>query len=220
MNRDSFNFVDVASNFDEHIANSIRGYRDLHDDITLLSPYFVSPQGSVLDVGCSTGNLLRCIKEYNGKSVKCVGIEPEKAFSKHHLIDDISYHYVDLLNYNDNVMYNMILSVFTMQFVSHDAKKQFLHTIYNLLKHRGGFILCEKILHKYSSIESMTRSIYYQYKQKKFTADEILHKERGLRGKLFLNTVSELTNMLYDIGFSEVEIMWKQHGFVSFLAIK
>ena len=48
--------------FDEHINKSIRGYQDLWDDILKFSKYFVEDGTTVIDIGCSTGRLLKAMK--------------------------------------------------------------------------------------------------------------------------------------------------------------
>ena len=59
-----FSFATEEGDFDQHIRQSIRGYDDLHNDVVKLSEYFVDEGTTVLDIGCSTGTLLKDIKEY------------------------------------------------------------------------------------------------------------------------------------------------------------
>ena len=60
-----FTFAHREEGFDEHIDWSIRGYRNLLDDVIKLSRYFVEADTQVVDIGCSTGKLTARIMEYN-----------------------------------------------------------------------------------------------------------------------------------------------------------
>ena len=57
-----FTFAHRQEGFDEHIDWSIRGYRNLLDDVINLSRYFVEADTNVVDIGCSTGKLLKTMK--------------------------------------------------------------------------------------------------------------------------------------------------------------
>ena len=81
---DDFTFAHRQEGFDEHIDWSIRGYRNLLDDVINLSRYFVEDNTKVVDIGCSTGKLTRRIIEYNDKicpSAIYVGVEIAEGFS-------------------------------------------------------------------------------------------------------------------------------------------
>ena len=58
-----FTFATEKEGFDNHIEKSIRGYRDLWTDILKLSEYFVEDGTVVIDIGCSTGRLLKAMRE-------------------------------------------------------------------------------------------------------------------------------------------------------------
>ena len=62
-----FTFATEEGGFDNHIIHSIRGYRELNKDIIKFSEYFIEEGCSVLDIGCSTGRLIREMKARNEK---------------------------------------------------------------------------------------------------------------------------------------------------------
>jgi hypothetical protein len=61
---------------------------------------------------------------------------------------------------------------------------------------------------------------YYDFKQKNFTAEDILTKEKTLRNIMKPNTVSEIEAMIYDAGFPVLQQFLRNHNFVGFIAIK
>jgi predicted TPR repeat methyltransferase len=48
-------------NFDNHIDSSIPSYGVMAQMVRNLSPWFLSPSKSIVDLGCSTGKLLESI---------------------------------------------------------------------------------------------------------------------------------------------------------------
>jgi len=221
MRAEPFEFKSVADQFDDHISCSIQNYNQLCSDIVNISSYFLRCDSEILDIGCSTSSLLKRVINYNlSLNVKGEAIELNKCFLPFHDHSDITYTYADIIDYNIIKKFDFILSVFTLQFISHRHKKDVLSKLYKSLNDRGGLVICEKILTTDPFIENMFTSIYYQHKMKNFTGEEILVKEQGLRPLLSLYNLSELFDVLRDVGFKKLEIMWKQHSFVSIIAIK
>lgn len=84
MGDNKFSFSNTADEFDEHISKSIRGYTDLRDDVVGISKYFLEPNTSVLDLGCSQGTLIERVARENVDIVPIhyYGIEINPAFQK------------------------------------------------------------------------------------------------------------------------------------------
>ena len=78
-----FTFAHRQEGFDEHIDWSIRGYRNLLDDVIKFSRYFVEADTNVVDIGCSTGKLTARVMEYNNDicpDANYVGVEVAEGF--------------------------------------------------------------------------------------------------------------------------------------------
>ena len=58
-----FTFATSEEGFDAHIDQSVRGYSNLWTDVLKFSEYFVEDGTCVVDIGCSTGKLLKAMKE-------------------------------------------------------------------------------------------------------------------------------------------------------------
>ena len=69
---------------DNHIKKSVPGYDEGHDLITNLIPFFIGENGSkVFDIGCSTGTLLKKIRQTTERSdVEFIGIDIENEMIK------------------------------------------------------------------------------------------------------------------------------------------
>ena len=85
-----FTFAQREEGFDNHIEHSIRGYTNLWNDVLKYSEYFVEDYTNIVDVGCSTGKLLKAMIAQNtfAPDAQYVGIEVEEDFYKTYDEDD------------------------------------------------------------------------------------------------------------------------------------
>ena len=90
-----FTFATSKEGFDNHIDKSVRGYSQLWGDILSLSKYFVEDYTQVVDMGCSSGKLLKGMIEQNNKNIphaQYTGIEIEEDFFGDYPHDEEKYH--------------------------------------------------------------------------------------------------------------------------------
>ena len=228
-----FTFAHRQEGFDEHIDWSIRGYSNLLDDVINLSRYFVEDNTKVVDIGCSTGKLTRRIIEYNDKicpSAKYVGVEIAEGFSDDLIkrqieLDEsfpntsIEFIMDDIRNYKfENC--SLVTSLFTLQFMPYSCRESVIKNVYDGLNEGGAFIFAEKIYTTHSKLENMIRTIYYDFKNQKFSYEDIMTKEKTLQNMLKPNSWNEIENMLNSAGFKAVQSFWQNHFFVGAMAIK
>ncbi len=82
-----FTFAQSPEGFDNHIENSVRGYTNLWHDILAMSKYFAEDDTYIVDLGCSSGKLLKNMIDYNKDHIpnaKYIGIEIEDDFAVGH----------------------------------------------------------------------------------------------------------------------------------------
>jgi len=215
----NFDFSSIE-NFDTYIENSIKGYRELIQDIKNLSEYFVEPNTNVYDIGCSTGKLVYELAEKH-KTANIIGIEKESNFTKMLVNkDNALFKKMDLFDVDNMTNASLITSVFTMQFIQQHKRFKAIQKFYNALNYGSAFILCEKMLAETSKLQDILTFMYYDHKRENFTADEILDKEYDLRHQMKLFTLDENVQMLRDAGFRKIEIFWRRYIFTGILAIK
>ncbi len=226
-----FSFSNLGTeNFDEHIDLSIPHYSTLNNNIIALSDYFVENGTNVYDIGCSTGKLLRRLREKRetkdciGSEVnetKYIGLEINEEFSKD-FIQEKNFKLIeeDLLNYDSFDNASLITSVFTLQFISQKDRKKILQKIYDGLNDGGAFIFSEKIISESAKIENIQTFLYYSFKRQNFSAEEILDKEVNLRSIMKPVTLEQNMKMLKEVGFKDIDIFWRNFNFVGIAAIK
>ena len=228
-----FTFAHRQEGFDEHIDWSIRGYSNLLDDVINLSRYFVENNTKVVDIGCSTGKLTKRVMEHNNDvcpSANYVGVEVAKGFfdnmdkrktELNKKFPKLSLEFIkdDIRNYKfENC--SLVTSLFTLQFMPYSSRETVIQNIYDGLNEGGAFIFAEKIDTTHSRLENMLRTIYYDFKNKKFSYEDIMTKEKTLQNMLKPNSWIEIENMLDSAGFKAIQSFWQNHLFIGAMAIK
>jgi len=214
MNKFSF---DTVKDFDNHINNSIKGY-DLLDYLILnLCSFFTKEETLVIDLGCTTGRLLDKInKKYNSD---CIGYDIiDNQFIKE---TNCKLFKEDITNKDFNLpKANIILSVFTLQFININKRIQVLKKVYDSLTINGAFIFCEKEICNDGVIQECFTFSNYDNKKQSFSADEILSKEVDLR-KLMNNLNSRQNiELLKESGFSNIEPFFQSLNFKGYICRK
>jgi len=223
-----FTFAQRSEGFETHIDLSIRGYSNLIDDVLKLSEYFVEDDTNVVDIGCSTGKMLRSMISQNSfaKSALYTGIELEKEFVDGWKLESIANFTPNLYLLNEDVRdfnfdnCSFVSSIFTLMFMPLHQREMVVKNIYNGLNSGGAFVFSEKTMADSAKIQDIRTFTYYDYKRTNFTTDDIMDKEKTLRSMAKPNTRDELLNMCKAAGFSKIESFWQNHAFVGFLAIK
>ena len=223
-----FTFAQRAEGFDTHIDLSIRGYSNLIDDVLKLSEYFVEDDTNVIDIGCSTGKMLKAMIQQNSfsKSAQYIGIELEDEFVEGWKRDEKVNYVPNLCLLNEDVRdfdfvnCSFVSSIFTLMFMPPHQRELVIKNVYNGLNSGGAFVFSEKTMAESAKIQDIRTFTYYDYKRKSFTTDDIMDKEKTLRSMAKPNTREELLNMCKAAGFSKIESFWQNHAFVGFLAIK
>ena len=213
---DKFDFNKIKD-FDRHINLSIPNYDFLKENIIYLIEALTENETKVLDLGCSTGSLLFEINKLKNNTYIGYDISnllPEADYSK----DNLYFKKENIIDVDlpDNA--SVISSIFTLQFLPTHKRKTVIDKVYESLNKDGYFIVCEKIHAIDPCLESITNAIYYKYKGKHFSSEEILKKQQGLTSVMKLKTMPALLNELNK--FSMVEVFWKSYGFCGIIARK
>lgn len=221
-----FSFSDHALQFDTHIGSSIPGYQDLRALSVDVAPRFICAGSNVYDIGCSTGTHLRSIHDKlagRRSGVHFHGVDIEPSFTElwsDLMTPTLTYTHADAREL-DIKCASFVLSLFTIQFLSSANKLPMLTRIHEGLIDGGCFLIAEKVLAKSGRMQDALSFPYYDFKQSNgFTADEILAKERSLRGQMTLWTETEMETTLCRCGFKDVQRVWGRFPFFCWLALK
>ena len=215
MNSMSKFSFDTIKDFDKHIKDSIPNYDLLSEGIVSLSKFFLDKTAVYFDVGCSTGRMLELIPHDGLK----IGLDNSKnLLPESH--DAVVYKNVDLNEGYEFKNACLITSIFTLQFLRFDSRRKLIQQIYDGLNEGGGLIVAEKVFSNDSQLQEMLNFSLYDYKDKAFSSQEILDKEKSLRKILKPNTSAENQRIFEEVGFKRLGIFWKFYNFECWIYIK
>lgn len=224
---------EVPQNFDEHVAKSVPLYFEGHEVICNLSDFFVKTNSSVYELGCATGTLLIRLAEHHRhkKNTKFIGvdIEPKMIAQAQQKAQQLSspHQSVDLEFINDDILHlemepaDLIVCYYTIQFIRPSLRQNVIDKIYERLQWGGALLLFEKVRGADARFQDILTTLYQEYKLKQgYSAEDILSKNRSLKGVLEPFSTQGNLDLLHRAGFRDVNSIQKYLCFEGFLAIK
>lgn len=216
---EQFSFKTVE-NFDKHIDLSIPNYSFLAKQCSQYADYFIRDYTNVVDLGCSSGKFLLNLN--NRENVNYYGYDVADNLFLEHDITNVHLENKDLVSMSRNDEYpndiSFAISLFTLQFLPPIERHNVIKSISNKMPKGAAFISCEKIYSTNAKLQDITNSIYYQFKQESFTADQILSKERDLRKIMTPQSLKDSMQQLECVG--EPNVFFMSYNFVGIIAIK
>ena len=206
---------DTIGDFDNHISGSIFGYEILHALIVNISSFFIKEGTIPVDLGCTSGRLIKAVQEKYG--CKAIGYDITSA----NFLPDLDLRVQDITSPEFKIpRTNLAYSVFTLQFVGVRERLPLLQKIVDALDKNGAFICCEKEIAPNGIIQEVFTFSNYSTKLRKFTPDEILSKEFDLRKIMNCLEPSDNNKLLYDAGFRIVEPFFQSLNFKGYICVK
>ena len=213
-----FDFSTIE-NFDKHISDSIAGYELLDELIMNICSFYAKNGCGIIDLGCTSGRLIDKLGRAYTQNV-CLGYDITGNNFKDTFVN-VSLIKQDITDSNFEMpSANIILSVFTLQFLTISGRLGVLKKVFKALNPNGVFIICEKELSSVGTFQEVFTFANYDYKKSKFSAEEILEKERDLRSIMNCLSTGENETMLRDIGFTRVEPFFQSLNFKGWLCMK
>lgn len=207
-----FKFEDVKD-FEKHISLSIPNYDGLVEVVKAITLEYLDDQGTMLDIGCSSGSLLNEICKYsNAELIGCdlVDMNYEKNFKFYQSPAE------QCLIANDDL--SVITSIFTLQFMGQTEREATLRLIAAHVENGAVAIIAEKIHLNDSRLDSAIFRQHMRTKLQHFTAAEILEKDLQLAGSMFPRVSAEIESELDALG--DYEQIWQSYNFKCWVVTK
>jgi tRNA (cmo5U34)-methyltransferase len=219
----------VAEQFDQHVSQSIPSYRKVQDHVTKIADWFLADgeRETVYDLGCATGTTIKRLIETRDRSdpIRYVGIDEarpmlKQAEEKVGVYDTVRLVEEDLTVDPQFPNASLILSLFTLSFLSEGDRRRLLEAAYRDLDSGGALVFVEKTYPEHARFQAMFREHYFDYKQQYFDAEEVVDKAKSLRGQLRPLSRSEYRDLLADAGFEDVEPFYQKYMWWGVIARK
>jgi tRNA (cmo5U34)-methyltransferase len=216
----------TPARFDDHVGRSVPGYKDGHAIVAELSDFFVSDGGRVIEVGCSTGALIRLLaRRHEAAPVEFLGVDvvPEMVEVARERCRDqcnLRIEVVDgrRVDYTDACL---VVMYYTLQFIPVWQRRPLLERVCREMRPGGALILFEKTRLPNGMLQDLCNQIYESYKLDRGIApEEVLGKARSLRGVLEPFTSAENAALVVGAGFGRPHVLYRQLAFEGLLAVK
>lgn len=224
----NWTFANIEKKFDKHIEKSIPFYNDIHNICLNCSEFFNSEDAIFLDIGCSTGTLIKKFTTkypYKDFKMKFIGVDSIKSMikeakkknnDKRVILKNIPINDFKMIN-----EVNLITSVFTMQFIKPQKRQSVYNKLYKNLAAGGALLLFEKVLAENGKFQDIYNNVYNDFKlNQNFTEQQISQKTLSLRGKLECFSSKENMKCLKDSGFKKITTVFKWYCFEGYLCVK
>jgi len=217
----------VSQAFDSHVRKSVPFYEEIQRMVIELSEYFVRDQSVVYDLGSSTGTTLDQLSTaHAGKEdAQFIGFDLSKFMIKEARKKvnraNVRFHHKNVLDVEFSPPANFVTSLFTMQFLTLAERRTLLRRIHDGLIEGGGLLIVEKVSAEHSVFEDMWTELYWDFKRRQgFTPEQILEKANSIRGVMKPLTIEENLDILWQTGYSRVDIFFKWYNWAGIVAIK
>ena len=209
----------TMENFDEHIDVSVPNYSFLSNQCRQYADYFVREHTNVVDLGCSSGKFLTQLPKVD--NVNYYGYDVANNLFLDKLPGHVTLQNKDLVEmissgYPEDISF--AISLFTLQFLPPIKRAEVIKAVSDKMVKGGAFVSCEKIYSTNAKLQDVTNSIYYEFKNKSFSGDQILSKERDLRRIMTPQSLETSMSQLSVVG--QPNVFFMSYNFVGLIAIK
>jgi tRNA (cmo5U34)-methyltransferase len=212
-------FEQEAQAFDRTIVKVIPHYSQMVEALVRVIPFEESAAIEVIDLGCGTGTLAECIlARFPNARVTCIDLaENMIAMAQTRLGTGPEMRYVvsDFNSLELNAEYDVAVSSLALHHLATDGdKRRFYRRIYKRLNPGGVFYNADVVLGSSSSLQAVYLERWREFMGRDIPQHEIEEKwipnyeDDDRPAKLI-----EQLAWLAEIGFSEVDVVWKYFNF-------
>lgn len=219
-------FENEAAIFDNIIIKIIPYYIEMIEALLSVIYFDKTKKINVLDLGCGTGNLSkRVLDKYPNANIVCVDISQNMInIARQKLVDYKNVEFVvgDIEEIEFKDKYDLVVSSLVLHhLITDDIKKNFYKKIFNMLNENGIFVNADVVIGTSNFLQDINISSWIKYMQKSCSDEEIFSKwlkayEQEDRPSKLMHQIE----WLKEIGFHNIDIIWKYYNFAVFTGIK
>ncbi len=212
----------VTRVFDDMIERSIPQYSVMRELIASLALRNGAVGGTVLDLGCSTGISISALALH---AHRLVGVEISESMLEAVRQRFVSYSNIEILEVDLRTAFpsvvdvDVVLAVFTLQFVPVEHRRRVVANAFRALKSGGVMIVAEKIIGESPENQDSFVDLYHGFKLAQgYSQEDVERKALSLEGRLVACTERENVSMFENAGFRSVECVWRWVNFGAWIA--
>lgn len=209
------NFEQKAADYDEFMLKCVPHYTEMIETLVDAIPFKSDEELSICDLGSGTGNTTQLLRDaYPKAKITCVDVSSMMSdMAKSKLKnEDINFVLGDFNCFEFTQQYDIIVSTLALHhIVTDEQKKSFYQQIYNALKPDGLFFNGDIIISNAKSLEMHQMILWKEWLHQFHTEDELMETviDRYYEEDKPTTLVNHL-NWLEEIGFKDVDVVWKK----------
>lgn len=219
-------FEEEAQKFDHIIQQLIPYYDQMLQALISALPFDANSPIQVLDLGCGTGTLAKQILDVFPRAhITCLDFSEqmiEMARVKLANFNRVSYVVQDFQEYAPTISCHAIVSSLALHhLVTDEEKKAFYLKIYQNLLPGGCFYNADVVLGASEHLQSAYMQRWKAFMQRQISKDEV--ENVWLRKYSDEDRPAQLVeqlNWLSDIGYRNVDVLWKYYNFAVYGGVK
>lgn len=226
MNEIKDHFDKEARFYDEIILKLIPYYKEMVNSLVSSIPCDKEASIQVLDLGCGTGSVSKAILEkYPNAKFTILDISKEMLNIAGNKIGSKSIYKSicrDFYELNLEKKYDVVASSLALHhLITNEDKKEFYSKIFNMLKPNGIFLNADVVLGSNEHFQNNNMEKWVLYMNKSFSINDITsnwlvkYKNEDKPARLI-----DQIKWLEDIGFSDVDVIWKHYNFAVYGGLK
>ena len=211
--------------YDSNINAVLPYYTEYNKQILDLAEVFGIEYSKWLDTGCGTGNLAMLAAEKFG-DVRFTLCDPseemlEAAKLKLADIDNVEFRNISSQELDYKNKFDIVTAVQSHHYLNVDERKKAVRNCYDALKEDGIFVVFENIAMSTEKSERLAIERWKNYMIAHGRSVEQTENHIKRRGtELFPITIEEHIELLREIGFKSVDLLWSSYLQAGFFAIK
>jgi tRNA (cmo5U34)-methyltransferase len=219
-------FEKESKEYDSLILKLIPYYREMITSLVTAIPFDTSKPIKVLDLGCGTGNISKAVKErFPNSRITCIDLAEnmiEMARYKLSSYDDIQYQVGDFRELEFEKGYDLVVSSLALHHLPRDEEKKEIYSrICKALGNGGVFYNSDIVLGPNDYLNNLYMEKWKDFMLKSLSLDEI--EEKWIPKHLeedFPVCLLDHLDWLRDIGFKDLDVVWKFSEFGVFGGMK
>jgi tRNA (cmo5U34)-methyltransferase len=220
---------EVTAGFDAHIAASVPHYHSVQEQVADLAAWFAPRRSVVADLGAATGTTAALIaRRYPrrrlqfwlyDRSETMLAAAAAKLGPLCEVAPRLRAGTIEVLPL-DHPPAGLTLCLWTLQFLRPDDREQVLAKARAGAAADGALVVAEKLRLRHPLWAEIGISATNDQKSAAGASpDEICAKERSLRGVLIPWSDQDNRDALRDAGWGDVEVLWRWHQWVVYVAL-
>ncbi len=219
-------FAIRSSFYDDYIVKVVPHHSEMLQALINSIPFSSDKPIRVLELGCGTGIATSNILErFPNAYIKCIDISQDMldmAKVKFALNPNVEFEQDDYTKLNISDNFDVVISFLSMMYLTDDeARKRVFKKVYDILFDNGFFISGEVHFSKSMHYQEVCMEKWVEH-MKQFYTDEFIEAEVVEKAKKHSNPSILIDELRYlkEIGFSQIDIIWKYYSFSVYGAIK